>query len=157
MSLQLRLQGPRLRLAALGAEELEKVRWAPEDEDARAFFVARLREDPGARGWWAWLATLPDGEQVGSGGFGGRPAPDRPVTVGYGIHEEHRDQGYATELLTLLTDWALDQPEVELVRATIGPDNVASLRVAAKAGFTASGEIEHDDEHRDLIVFERRR
>ena len=86
----MRLEGRRLTLTALGAEELEQIRWSPEDEDARALFVQRLREDPEARGWWAWLASLPDGEQVGSGGFGGRPGPNRRLTVGYGIHEEHR-------------------------------------------------------------------
>jgi [ribosomal protein S5]-alanine N-acetyltransferase len=152
----LRLQGARLTLTALGAEELEKIQWLPEDENARAFFVARLREDPGARGWWTWVATLPDGDEVGNGGFVGRPGPDRRLTVGYAIHDEHRGKGYATELLTLLTDWALDQPEVDLVRATITPDNVASHRVAVKAGFTPSGELVPDAEHGELIVFERR-
>ena len=150
------LQGPRLEVTALDADELERVRWLPEEEDARALFVERLREDPGSRGWWAWLATLPDGEQVGSGGFGGRPGPNRRLTVGYGIHEEHRGKGYATELLTLLADWALAQPEVDIVRATITPANAASLRVAAKAGFAATGERLQDEEHGELLVFERR-
>ena len=151
----MRLQGPRLTLTALSAEELEQIRWSPEDEDARALFVQRLREDPEARGWWVWLATLFDAEEVGSGGFGGRPGPNRCLTVGYGIREEHRGMGYATELLTLLTDWALDQPEVELVRATIALDNLPSLRVAEKVGFKATGERVHDDEDGELIVFER--
>jgi RimJ/RimL family protein N-acetyltransferase len=150
------LHGARLTLTALSAEELETIRWSPEDEGTRALFVDRLREDPDARGWWAWLAALADGEEVGSGGFGGRPGPNRRLTVGYGIHTEHRGKGYATELLTLLTEWALEQPEVDLVRATITPGNVASLRVAAKAGFTASGGIEHDEQHGEVIVFERR-
>ena len=153
----MRLQGPRLTLTALSAEELEQIRWSPEDEDARAFFVERLREDPDARGWWVWLAELPDGEQVGSGGFSGRSGPDRRLTVGYGIREEHRGRGYATELVTLLTDWALASPDVDVVRATIALDNLPSVRVAVKAGFTATGELVQDDEHGELIVFERNR
>lgn len=157
MSFQLRLQGPRLTLAALSAEELEKIRWAPEDEDARALFVERLREDPDARGWWAWLAALPSGEEVGNGGFGGRPGPNRRLIAGYSVHEEHRGKGYATEMMALLTDWALARPEVDLVRVMIAPDNLPSLRVAEKAGFTATGELVQDDEHGELIVFERRR
>ena len=157
MRLELRLQGPRLTLTALSAEELEQIRCAPEDEDARAYFVERLRDDPDALGWWSWLAELQDGEQVGGGGFFGRPGPDRRLTVGYGIHEQHRCRGYATEVLTLLTDWALAGPDVDVVRATITPDNVASIRVAEKVGFTASGERVHNDEDGELIVFERRR
>ena len=153
----MRLDGPRLTLAALSAEELETVRWDPEDEDARALFIERLREDPEARGWWAWLAALPDGQEVGNGGFGGRPGPNRRLTVGYSVHEEHRGRGYATEMLTLLAEWALGRPEVDLVRATIRPDNLPSLRVAEKSDFTATGELVQDAEHGKLIVFERRR
>ncbi|HUQ21865.1 MAG TPA: GNAT family N-acetyltransferase [Gaiellaceae bacterium] len=152
----MRLQGPRLTLTALGAEELRKVRWAPDDEDARTMFLERLRDDPDARGWWVWVAARSDGVEVGNGGFGGRPGPNRRLTVGYSVHEEYRRRGYATEILTLLADWALARPEVDLVRVTIRPDNLASLRVAEKAGFAATGELEHDQEQGDLIVLERR-
>ena len=150
------IRGPRLTLTALGADELEEITWSPDDEDARTLFVSRLRADPGARGFWVWSATLDDGTAVGSGGFGGRPTENRRLTVGYGVHEEHRGQGYATELLTLLAEWALARPEIDVVRATIRPDNVASLRVAEKAGFTPTGELVQDDEHGELLVFERR-
>ena len=152
----MRIHGPRLTLTALGAEELETIRWDPEEEDARELFVRRLRADPGARGFWAWAATLEDGTEIGSGGFGGRPTANRRLTVGYAVHAEHRGSGYATELLTLLTEWGLALPEIDVVRATIRPDNVASLRVAEKAGFVATGERIEDDEHGELLVFERR-
>ena len=144
-------------MSALGADELEAVRWDPADEDARAFFVARLRADAAALGWWAWVARLESGEEVGNGGFGGPAGPDRRLTVGYAIHEEHRGRGYATEVLELLTSWALARPEVDFVRATIRPDNTASLRVAEKAGFERTGEVVADDEHGELLVFVRRR
>lgn len=152
----MRIQGPRLTLTALGADELAAVRWPPEDEDARQLFVKRLREDPESRGWWVWLATLADGEEVGSGGFGGRPGPNRRLTVGYGVREEHRCRGYATEILNLLAEWGLAQPEIDVVRATIRPDNLASLKVAERAGFAATGERLEDEEHGELLAFERR-
>ena len=150
------IRGPRLTLTALGADELEEIRWSPEDEDARTLFVSRLRADPGARGFWVWSAALDDGTTVGSGGFGGRPTENRRLTVGYGVHEEHRGRGYATELLTLLAEWGLARPEIDLVRATIRPDNGASIRVAEKAGFSLTAERLEDEEHGELLVFERR-
>jgi len=152
----LKLQGPRLTLTALGADELEAIPWPPEDEDARELFVRRLRADPGARGFWAWAATLEDGTQIGSGGFGGRPNEKRRLTVGYGVREEYRNRGLATELLTLLAEWGLAQAEVDVVRATIRPDNAPSIRVAEKVGFILTGERVQDDEHGELLVFERR-
>jgi ribosomal-protein-alanine N-acetyltransferase len=152
----LKLQGPRLTLTALGADELEAIPWPPEDEDARELFVRRLRADPGARGFWAWAATLEDGTQIGSGGFGGRPNEKRRLTVGYGVREEYRNRGLATELLKLLAEWGLAQAEVDVVRATIRPDNAHSIRVAEKVGFILTGERVQDDEHGELLVFERR-
>ena len=128
------------------------MRWDPEDEDARSLFVSQLRADPGARGWWAWVATS-DGTEVGNAGFGGRPGENRRLTIGYAVHEEQRGNGYATEILELLTTWALAQPEVDVVRATIRPDNAPSLRVAEKAGYVHSGESVEDDEHGTLLVF----
>ncbi len=152
----MKIQGPRLTLTALDADELEAISWSPEDEDARTLFVKRLRADPGARGFWVWSATLEDGTAIGSGGFGGRPNENRRLTVGYGVKEEHRGRGYATELVMLLTEWGLARPEIDVVRATIRPDNVASIRVAEKAGFTLTGERLEDEEHGELLVFERR-
>ncbi len=152
----MKLQGPRLTLTALGADELEAIPWPPEDEDARELFVRRLRADPGARGFWAWAATLEDGTQIGSGGFGGRPNEKRRLTVGYGVREEYRNRGLATELLKLLAEGGLAQAEVDVVRATIRPDNAPSIRVAEKVGFILTGERVQDEEHGELLVFERR-
>jgi GNAT superfamily N-acetyltransferase len=104
-----------------------------------------------------WLAALPDGEEVGSGGFGGRPGPNRRLTVGYSVHEEHRGRGYATEMLTLLTEWALARPEVDLVRATITPDNLPRSESPRSPASPRPGELLQDAEHGELIVFERRR
>ncbi len=150
------VKGPRLTLRALAAAEVEALRWNPDEADAQGFFAGRLRDDPDARGWWIWGATLADGEEVGSGGFGGRPGDDGRLTVGYGIHPEYRGQGHATELLELLAEWGLGQEGVEVIRAKISPVNGASIRVAEKAGFGATGERLHDDEHGELLVFERR-
>ena len=106
--------GTRLTLEALGRGRgwRRGSRRLPEEEDARALFVAAATRGPGlARvvGRGSRLLRRRD-EQIGSGGFGGRPGPNRRLTVGYGVHEEHRGNGYATELLTLLADWALAQP-----------------------------------------------
>lgn len=150
------LQGPRLTLRALTAAEVEALRWDPEEADAQVFFAERLRADPDACGWWVWEATLASGEEAGSGGFGGRPGEDGRLTVGYGIHPEHRGRGYATELLDLLATWGLAQAGIQSIRATIRPENVASLRVAEKAGFVRTGERVADEERGELLVFERR-
>jgi RimJ/RimL family protein N-acetyltransferase len=150
------LTGPRLTLTALDAEAVEAMGASPLLDGMHDFFAARLREDPDALGYWVWLATLADGTEVAAGGFGGRPGDDERLTVGYHVHEDHRGAGYATELLNLLTEWALAQPGVNVVRATIKPENAPSLRVAEKAGFERAGRT-RTREDGELLVFLRAR
>jgi [ribosomal protein S5]-alanine N-acetyltransferase len=150
------LKGPRLTLTALDAEAVEAMGASPLLDGMHDFFAARLREDPAALGYWVWLATLADGTEVAAGGFGGRPGDNERLTVGYHVHEDHRGAGYATELLNLLTEWALAQPGVNVVRATIKPENAPSLRVAEKAGFERAGRT-RTREDGELLVFLRAR
>lgn len=78
-----------------------------------------------------------DGLVVGSVGFFGPPsdvAGTPEVEVGYGLVEEARGHGAATEALRgLLAE--TDRAGVR-VRASVKPDNTASIRVLAKCGFT---------------------
>lgn len=78
-----------------------------------------------------------DGLVVGSVGFFGPPADvagTPEVEVGYGLVEEARGHGAATEALRgLLAE--TDRARVR-VRASVQPDNTASIRVLAKCGFT---------------------
>jgi [ribosomal protein S5]-alanine N-acetyltransferase len=151
------LKGSRLTLTALDADGVARARLTPDMQQTDGFFEARLREDPGARGYWVWLAALEDGTEVGFGGFGGRPGTDERLTLGYSVHEEHQGRGYATEIAELLTAWALEQHGVTVVRATIRPDNAMSLRVAEKAGFQPTGETVQDKDDGELLVFLRAR
>ncbi|HWI42656.1 MAG TPA: GNAT family N-acetyltransferase [Nocardioides sp.] len=101
-------------------------------------------DDLGAAGLWRdgdpWgpRSIVLQGWTVGSIGFFGPPAPaadDVPeVEVGYGLVPEGRGRGLVTEALTALL--VLTDAAGVRVRASIQPDNTASLRVAAKVGFT---------------------
>jgi RimJ/RimL family protein N-acetyltransferase len=91
------------------------------------------------------------GETVlGTIGFFGPPeagagAPE--TEVGYGLVEEARGWGFATEALrALLVE--TDRAGVRL-RASVEPDNRASLRVLAKCGFT---ELRGSDEEGQLVM-----
>ena len=76
---------------------------------------------------------------LGSIGFFGPPAPaDDGVPeaeLGYGLVPEARGWGFATEALGAMAA-AADAAGVRL-RASVHPDNTASLRVLAKGGFTS--------------------
>ena len=75
-----------------------------------------------------------DGLVIGEIGFIGPPQRGA-VTVGYAIVPSARRQGYAIEAITALSDWALEEPGVQEVRAQTLPDNEPSVRALLRAGF----------------------
>lgn len=52
---------------------------------------------------------------------------------------QHRGKGYATDAVRLLTEYLFARKPIERLQLNIHPDNVASQRVAAKAGYTLEG------------------
>ncbi|WP_436697856.1 GNAT family N-acetyltransferase [Nocardioides sp. BYT-33-1] len=142
------------RPAGVGTERLELVLW---DEPTVSAIRAGARlpgwhddfpheDDRGAATLWRdgdpWgprsIVSRKQRLVIGSIGFFGPPEPaadDVPeVEVGYGLVAAARGYGLATEALSALLARA-DAAGVR-VRASIAPDNAASLRVAAKTGFT---------------------
>ncbi len=89
--------------------------------------------------WYAiWFIALKDGSHIGDLSFKGLNA-DGSVEIGYGISEECRGHGYATEAVTAAVSWALSQPGVRRVEAETEPDNNKSQRVLEKCGFIPTG------------------
>jgi RimJ/RimL family protein N-acetyltransferase len=125
-------------------------------EDALPHFLDRLRGGEPAT-WWGWLAIdrIP-GETVGSAGFAGPPDSSGRVLLGYSVYPRYERMGFATEAAGLLISWALIQPGVIAVRATVPPWNTPSIRVAEKLGMRAVDEAE-DPEAGTVIVYERER
>src|SRR5918999_4098892 len=121
--------------------------------DADPFFRDRLRDHPEEAAWWARLLVRRDtGAAVGWAGFTGPPDETGTVTVGYAVYPACRGHGFATEAVRGLVLWALAQPGVARVRATIPPGDAPSRRVAERAGLRPVG-TDHDDEAGEVQVW----
>lgn len=83
------------------------------------------------------LISAVTGTFVGTCGYHFLNRDQGSVEIGYDIWKEFWRQGYARELLPQLLDICFALPEVQLVYAVILPENTASIRTAAGAGFTA--------------------
>jgi RimJ/RimL family protein N-acetyltransferase len=59
--------------------------------------------------------------------------------LGYSIAPAWRRRGYATRAVRLVRDWAFEHTDIVRLAAGAAPDNVASQRVLAAAGFTREG------------------
>jgi ribosomal-protein-alanine N-acetyltransferase len=92
-----------------------------------------------------------DGLVVGTIGFFGPPAPAADgaleAEIGYGLVEDARGRGVASEAVIAMLAQA-DLLGVR-VRASVEPDNTASVRVLAKCGFT---ELRGSDEEGNLVM-----
>ena len=127
-------------------------------EDTLPYFRNVLLASPDTKSWGPYLLILREtGEAVGSAGFMGAPDAAGAVTLGYSIYPEFQRKGIASEAAEALADWALAQPGVRLVRATIPPEHVASQRVAASAGFGRTSLVEDDPDEGPVEVWERSR
>jgi ribosomal-protein-alanine N-acetyltransferase len=82
---------------------------------------------------------------VGSMGFKGPPDDTGSVEIGYATNASVRGRGYATEMASALSAWALDQPGVRRITAECLAGNRASVRVLQKSGFQVVGRRIHDD------------
>jgi RimJ/RimL family protein N-acetyltransferase len=78
-------------------------------------------------------------------------------SIGYWVAAGARNRGVATRALTLLSRWALTNAGVERLELTTHPENVASQRVAEKAGFRREGvlrsHVRFRDGRRDSVLF----
>jgi RimJ/RimL family protein N-acetyltransferase len=63
------------------------------------------------------------------------------IELSYGVAAEHRNRGIATAALLLVSRWCLAELSASRVELRIGQDNLASQRVAAKAGFAREGIV----------------
>jgi RimJ/RimL family protein N-acetyltransferase len=81
----------------------------------------------------------------------------RSAEIGYGVRSDARGIGYATEALAAVAGWVLTEGGMQRAWLTVNTDNVASARVAEKAGFRREGILRRaareDDGLHDLAVY----
>jgi [ribosomal protein S5]-alanine N-acetyltransferase len=73
---------------------------------------------------------------IGSFCFKGMPNEFGEIEVGYGIDSKFRNQGYITEMLLAIIDFCKTEPNVKTIFAETDINNLPSIKVLGKAGFT---------------------
>ena len=110
----------------------------------------------------AWLAAVErawaDSDERTFGIFDEENGPLRGVvtvrlreggTVGYWLDPSARGRGLMTQAVRAVVQWAREEHGIHRLFLTTHPDNVASQRVAEKAGFARVGMTEHQPAFRD--------
>jgi RimJ/RimL family protein N-acetyltransferase len=117
--------------------------------------LEQIAHDPVSIEWIARAAVDTATERVvGHVGFHGPPDERGMVEVAYSVDPQFRRRGYATAMLRAALRWAADAPDVAVVRASISPENAASLATLRPFGFERVGE-QWDEEDGLELLFER--
>ena len=93
------------------------------------------------------------GRAVGKAGFHAAPDADGMVEVGYAVDPADRRRGYARAALEAMIARARAHPAVRTLRATVSPDNAASLGLIGQYPFAENGE-QWDEEDGLEIIYE---
>jgi len=152
-------------LAALAAGDLEAANasspvplsaWHVSDDCAWVwtYRAQQVVETPADLPWVTgilWDETA--GVAVGQSGFHCAPDADGMVEVGYSVDPAYRRRGYARAALELAIEHARAEASVRTLRATISPENEASLALIAQYPFVRNGE-QWDEEDGLELIFE---
>ena len=134
----------RLLLYPISEEEMRLLIVQEKDVVLKQAYSEMLQgciDEPEKRIWHIlWFIELKSkkGTVVGDLSFKGLGA-DGMVELGYGLREGYCGNGYMTEAVKAITEWAVSQEGVSRVEAETAPENTASQRVLAKAGFIPTG------------------
>ena len=152
------LETERLRIVPLDRIAFDEKRHAPSDDpcfgtaefrEAMDELAERASHDRKSR--FAWYTNRliyrkADGAYLGSIAYMNSPEkdPDKAglIEIGYATEEAYRGQGYMTEAVAVMTEWALSQPKVYGLIAGVLDGNPASDRVLEKCGFV---KTDHSD------------
>lgn len=114
-----------------------------EDYEIHGFiksYLEKLNGDATLLGWGVWFVReKQSGRIIGDIGFKGKPV-DHKVEIGYGIIPSAQGNGYATEAVNGLIEWAFSTNLVQIVIAECLEDNIASIKVLEKLNMKRTGQ-----------------
>ena len=140
------IETERLILYPIRDSEMEALIARESDPELKQAYAEMLRgslREPEKRVWSAvWFLELKSkpGTVVGDLSFKGL-RDDGMVELGYGLRPGCCGRGYMTEAVKAVSAWAIAQTGVTRVEAETAPENAASQRLLARAGYLPTGEF----------------
>lgn len=106
-------------------------------------YLTLLNGDPSLLYWGSWLVVRKsDVIVLGDIGFKGKPDKNKVVEIGYGFLKNYWNNGYATEAVGALIQWAFRTSKVDKVVAETLHDNYGSIRVLEKLNMKKISETD---------------
>ena len=138
------IETKRLRIYAASKEEMEQFIESQTIDVLKLAYSEMLNgclNNPDQWEWYAiWMIESKDGTHIGELCFKGLDQ-NGIAEIGYGINDKYQNNGYATEAVKAVLEWAFTNPNVTAIEAETEPENAASKRVLEKSGFVLNGKI----------------
>lgn len=116
-------------------DALDHIRWINNNAYENRFII----------NFYIWLNTT--NQCIGRVYLHSKPELNGEVEIGYGISEEFRNNGYATEAAAAVVKHAFENAGQKVLAAIVKPENIPSQRVIEKLGFTSRGVRRVPDEN----------
>lgn len=140
------LRKPILSLPGLDRPITVPVGWT-EFEEVLVPSYELLQDNPALQPWWMYLFVHRTGQTlIGSGGFKGKPDETGMVEIGYEVSAPYRQQGFATEVVKAMVQFAFNQPQVTRILAHTLPEENPSNRLLKKLGFVFVCAVDDPDD-----------
>lgn len=121
---------------------LQWIRWVERKNDEGRLIV----------NFYVWLTQV--NQCIGRVYIHSKPELNGEVEIGYGISEEYRNNGYATEAAKAVVQFAFEKAGQDVLVAIVKPENIASRNVIEKLGFKCHGVRTVPDENGKECVFD---
>jgi len=118
--------------------------WGPNSEQDSKEFVKRMMEQALDKPRYKYdLAVVHLVDKKVIGGIGVRRCTEKSLVcdLGYAINPNYQNQGFASEAVKAMLDFAFSNLKVALVFATCDCNNTASYKVMEKVGMKKVGQI----------------
>ncbi|BFG70985.1 GNAT family N-acetyltransferase [Sediminibacterium sp. KACHI17] len=90
-----------------------------------------------------WTAiSKKDNKMIGDLCIVGEPNEKGEIEIGYGTYDEFQGNGYMTEMVSAIIEWAKMQNAVKSITASTNKENEASFKVLLRNNFIKVGETE---------------
>jgi [ribosomal protein S5]-alanine N-acetyltransferase len=121
--------------------------WTEFGTPALKYSLEKITSGENEQGWWTYFPIhKADKKLIGSCGYKGAPDTNGIVEIGYEIAGDYRNQGLATEVVSVLIKNAFANENVKAVQAHTLAEINASTKVLAKCGFVKIQEIDDPED-----------
>lgn len=114
-------------------------------KEEEEFTIAYIKNMYGFYGYGVWIVELKDGTIIGRAGISNRSIDgEMELEIGYVLGSSYRKQGYASEAVGAVADYAFQELDADKINCFIQENNISSIKLAERLGFSSCGKVSCD-------------